>query len=166
MYTHQRVPKKCTHFLRDVIYVKCIYIFWHPLYTQNKLQILQYPVKLLYSKIEKRRNLESTSIGFVLNRILPSNYSSEHSLPSKSNSFTTNQEFPPFFFKHEGSCRVYNSPQTVPKLNQINTAHPTFYFLNIHFNIISISTLWSSELSLPPPISCRHYTSTHACHVP
>ena len=28
----QRVPKKCIHILRDVIYVKCIYIFWHPLY--------------------------------------------------------------------------------------------------------------------------------------
>ena len=24
--------KKCIHILRDVIYVKCIYIFWHPLY--------------------------------------------------------------------------------------------------------------------------------------
>ena len=30
IYTHiQRVPKKCTHILRDVIYVKCVYIFWH-----------------------------------------------------------------------------------------------------------------------------------------
>ena len=25
-------PKKCIHILRDVIYVKCVYIFWHPLY--------------------------------------------------------------------------------------------------------------------------------------
>ena len=27
MYTHQRVPKKCIHVLRNVIYVKCVYIF-------------------------------------------------------------------------------------------------------------------------------------------
>jgi len=27
----QRVPKKCIHILRD-IYVKCVYIFWHPLF--------------------------------------------------------------------------------------------------------------------------------------
>ena len=26
MYTHQRVPKKCIHILRDAIYVKCIHI--------------------------------------------------------------------------------------------------------------------------------------------
>jgi len=35
IYTHthtQRVPKKCIHILRDIIYVKCVYIFWHPLY--------------------------------------------------------------------------------------------------------------------------------------
>ena len=30
MYTHQRVPKKCIHILRDVIYVKCVYIFLAP----------------------------------------------------------------------------------------------------------------------------------------
>ena len=30
MYTHQRVTKKCIHILRDVIYVKCVYIFWAP----------------------------------------------------------------------------------------------------------------------------------------
>jgi len=32
LYTHQRVTKQCIHILRDVIYVKCAYIFWHPLY--------------------------------------------------------------------------------------------------------------------------------------
>ena len=30
MYTHQMVPKKCIHILRDVIYVKCVYIFLAP----------------------------------------------------------------------------------------------------------------------------------------
>ena len=31
MYLYiQRVPKKCTHILRDVIYVKCVYIFLAP----------------------------------------------------------------------------------------------------------------------------------------
>jgi hypothetical protein len=39
----------------------------------KKLAILQYPIMLLYSKTEKRRNLEQTSFGFVLNRIPPSN---------------------------------------------------------------------------------------------
>jgi len=28
----ERVPKKCIHILRDVIYVKYVYIFWHHLY--------------------------------------------------------------------------------------------------------------------------------------
>ena len=30
MYTEG--AKKCIHILRDVIFVKCVYIFWHPLY--------------------------------------------------------------------------------------------------------------------------------------
>ena len=30
MYTHQRVTKKCIHILRDIIYVKCVYIFLAP----------------------------------------------------------------------------------------------------------------------------------------
>jgi len=29
------VPKKCIHILRDVIYVKGVYIFWHPLYISS-----------------------------------------------------------------------------------------------------------------------------------
>ena len=31
IYTRTEGAKKCIHFLRD-IYVKCVYIFWHPLY--------------------------------------------------------------------------------------------------------------------------------------
>ena len=30
MCIHQRVPNKCIHILRDVIYVKCVYIFLAP----------------------------------------------------------------------------------------------------------------------------------------